>query len=74
MTAGRKPAPGDRQLERRQGPNAINFNIPGSGMQTINLLSALPTISQPVTIDGTTEPNSGGKPVIQIDGTKAGAE
>jgi titin len=56
-----------------QGPNAINFNIPGSGVQTINLLSALPTVTQPVTIDGTTEPNSGGKPVIQVDGTKAGS-
>ena len=42
-------------------------------MQTINLLSALPTITQPVTIDGTTEPGSSGKPVIQIDGTKAGS-
>ena len=56
-----------------KGPNAINFNIPGSGVKTINLLSALPTITQPVTIDGTTEPGSGGKPVIQIDGTKAGS-
>jgi titin len=32
----------------------------------------LPTITQPVTIDGTTEPNSGGQPVIQIDGATAG--
>jgi titin len=55
-----------------KGPNTINFNISGSGVQTINLLSALPTITQPVTIDGTTEPGSGGKPVIQVDGTKAG--
>src|SRR6516165_1149231 len=42
-----------------KGPNAINFNIPGGGLHTINLLSALPTITQPVTIDGTTEPGSG---------------
>jgi titin len=56
-----------------KGPNAINFSIPVSGVQPINLLSALPTITQPVTIDGTTEPGSGGKPVIQVDGTKAGA-
>jgi parallel beta-helix repeat protein len=55
------------------GPNIINFNIPGSGVQTINLLSALPALTHPVTIDGTTEPNSGGLPVIQIDGTKAGS-
>jgi titin len=56
-----------------KGPNAINFNIPGGGLHTINLLSALPTITQPVTIDGTTEPGSGGQPVIQVDGTKAGS-
>ena len=53
--------------------NAISFNIPGTGVETINLLSALPTLSQPLKIDGTTEPNSGGQPVIQIDGTKAGS-
>jgi titin len=54
------------------GPNAIHFNIPGGVMQTINVLSALPAITQPVTIDGTTQPNSGGQPVIQVDGTRAG--
>jgi titin len=56
-----------------KGPNSITFNIPGSGLRTINLLAALPTITQPVTLDGTTEPNSGGQPVIQVDGTKAGS-
>jgi titin len=55
------------------GPNAINFDIPGSGVQVIGLLSALPVLVQPVTIDGTTEPNSAGQPVIQIDGLKAGS-
>jgi hypothetical protein len=28
------------------GPNTINFNISGSGVHTINLLSALPTITR----------------------------
>jgi hypothetical protein len=55
------------------GPNAVSFNIPGSGVQTIKLLSALPALTQPVTIDGTTEPGSLGKPVIRIDGTNAGS-
>jgi titin len=54
------------------GPNAIVFNIPGTGVHTITPLSALPTLVEPVTIDGTTEPGSGGQPVIQVDGTKAG--
>jgi large repetitive protein len=56
-----------------KGPNTISFNIPGGGVQTIGLLSALPTITQQVTIDGTTEPDSLGQPIIQIDGKRAGA-
>src|SRR5205823_12959577 len=32
--------------------DTIVFNIPGSGVQTINLLAALPTITDPVIIDG----------------------
>jgi hypothetical protein len=56
-----------------KGPNAISFNIPGTGVHTIEVLSALPTITQPLTLDGTTEPGSGGQAVIQIDGTKAGS-
>ncbi len=35
--------------------DTIVFNIPGSGVQTITLLSALPQITQPVVIDGTTQ-------------------
>src|SRR5215467_668368 len=35
------------------GGDTINFNIPGSGVRTINLASALPMIAKTVTIDGT---------------------
>ncbi len=35
-------------------PNVITFNLGGTGIQTISLLSALPAITQPVTIEGTT--------------------
>ena len=35
--------------------NTIQFAIPGSGLQTINLLSSLPTITRPVLIDGYTQ-------------------
>jgi titin len=53
--------------------NGITFNIPGSGVQTIDLLSALPALTQPVTIDGTTQPGYGGQQtLIQIDGSQAG--
>ena len=53
--------------------NYIGFDIPGSGVQTIDLLSALPTLTQPVTIDGTSQPGYGSQPLIQIDGSKAGS-
>jgi hypothetical protein len=36
----------------------INFNIPGSGVQTITPNSSLPAITHPVIIDGYTQPGS----------------
>jgi len=50
----------------------IRFNIPGSGPHTIQPHSALPTIMEPVVIDGTTQPGFAGKPIIELDGTNAG--
>jgi hypothetical protein len=38
------------------GHDTIGFTIPGSGVHTIGLLSVLPTITAPVTIDGYTQP------------------
>jgi titin len=63
------------------GPNTIDFSIPTSdpgydsstGVWTISLLSALPCISVPVTIDGTSQTMSYTVPVIDLDGTGAGA-
>jgi hypothetical protein len=40
------------------GPDTITFNIPGTGPHTINLLSALPEISGPTTLDATTQPGT----------------
>lgn len=39
-------------------PNEIRFNIPGTNIQTIALLSPLPGITRPVWIDGFTQPGS----------------
>lgn len=39
-------------------PHQITFNIPGSGVQTINLTTLLPVITQPTVIDGSTQPGS----------------
>ena len=38
--------------------NLIQFNIPGSGVHTIGLGSSLPDITQPVIIDGYTQPGA----------------
>src|SRR6516165_442617 len=40
------------------GPDTIAFHIPGAGVRTIHLTSALPTITEPVVIDGYTQPGS----------------
>ncbi len=55
------------------GPDRIHFNITGAGPHTINVLSALPNITQALSIDGTSEPDFAGTPVIEINGTSAGA-
>jgi hypothetical protein len=40
------------------GPDSINFNISGAGVHSIIPLSALPTITDPVVLDGYTQPGS----------------
>jgi YVTN family beta-propeller protein len=54
--------------------DTIAFNIPGPGPHTIAPLSFLPVVTDPVNIDGTTEPDyvAPGPPVIELDGTSAG--
>jgi hypothetical protein len=66
------------------GPDTIAFAIVGSGVQTIQPLSALPTVTDAVTIDGYTQPDSSANTndttqglnaviLIELDGTLAGA-
>jgi CSLREA domain-containing protein len=54
------------------GGDTISFNIPGAGVHTINLTSALPTLNKTVTIDGTSQPGFSGSPLIELNGTNAG--
>ncbi|HQU41211.1 MAG TPA: LamG domain-containing protein, partial [Pirellulales bacterium] len=59
---------------------AITFDIPTSdpgynattGVWTISPASALPTITAPVILDGTSQPGYAGTPVILLDGANAG--
>lgn len=62
--------------------DTIEFNISGSGVQTITPLTPLPTITQPLTINGYTQPGASPNTLadasnaiilIQIDGASAGA-
>ena len=53
--------------------NVISFDLGTSGVQTIDLLSALPAITQSVTIDGTTEPGFSGAPLVELNGAGAGS-
>ena len=58
----------------------IEFSIPGPGPHTIQPVSALPTITNPVVIDGYTQPGAAAATsstpatlMIELDGTNAGA-
>jgi VCBS repeat-containing protein/parallel beta-helix repeat protein len=51
------------------GPDRIAFNIPGAGVHTIAPLSALPAITDPVVIDGYTQP--GASPNTRATGSDA---
>lgn len=50
----------------------IHFSIPGAGPHSIQPLAALPALEDGVIIDGTTEPDFAGSPVIELDGSLAG--
>src|SRR5262245_3824364 len=50
------------------GTDTIAFNIPGSGVHTIDVPTQLPTITSPVIIDGATQPGYAGNPLIELHG------
>jgi parallel beta-helix repeat protein len=50
------------------GLDTIAFNIGGGGAQTIQLAASLPFISDPVNVDGTTQPGFTSMPLITISG------
>lgn len=55
--------------------DVILFNIgtpPSNGAHTINLLSALPTLTDGVTIDASRESDFAGNPMVELNGIAAG--
>ena len=57
-----------------KGADTIIFNIPGSGVKVISLLTPLPEITDPVVIDAATQPGYAGTPLVELDGTGVGHE
>ncbi|HTS52720.1 MAG TPA: DUF4347 domain-containing protein, partial [Burkholderiales bacterium] len=56
------------------GPDRIYFNIASSGVQTITVgAGGLPLITQAIDIDATTERGFAGTPLVELNGTSAGA-
>ncbi|MEI8288912.1 MAG: hypothetical protein WCH99_05520 [Verrucomicrobiota bacterium] len=53
-------------------PNTIDFRITGTPPFTIKLLSALPPVTSPLTIDGTTQSGYSNKPLVELNGAAAG--
>ena len=51
----------------------IRFAIPGPGPFVIHLASPLNPIVVPAFVDGTTQPGFAGHPIIEVDGSAAGA-
>jgi hypothetical protein len=45
-------------LKGNPGPDEVAFDIPGSDVHTIDLSSALPSISEPIIIDGLSQPGT----------------
>ncbi|MGA9773839.1 MAG: BACON domain-containing carbohydrate-binding protein [Blastocatellia bacterium] len=54
------------------GADQISFSIPGTGTQSITLLSPLPAITGAVTIDGTTQSPGSSAPPIELIGSNLG--
>ena len=54
------------------GEDTVEFNIPTAGPWTI-ATTYLPNITDPVTIDATTQPDFRGKPVVELVGSGSGS-
>jgi uncharacterized repeat protein (TIGR01451 family) len=58
-----------QQANKASDADVIGFDIGGGGLQTLSPATAYPTISHPLTIDGTTQPGFSGTPLIELNGS-----
>ena len=68
--AGSLPWALNKANTNSNGLDVIRFEIPGSGVQRINISSTL-YINEQVTIDGTTQPGYAGSPLVYVQGSAA---
>jgi CSLREA domain-containing protein len=57
-----------REANALPGSDVILFGIPGAGVRTIAVVNPLPKITDPVTIDATSQPGYAGTPLVELDG------
>jgi CSLREA domain-containing protein len=62
-----------QEANARPGLDRITFAI-GTGGQKIGITSTLPAITDPVVIDGATQPGYAGTPIVEVDGAGAKSE
>jgi uncharacterized repeat protein (TIGR01451 family) len=60
------------QANATAGTDTVGFAV-GTGAITIAPTSMLPVVVDPVVIDGRTQPGYAGAPIVELDGTNAGA-
>ncbi|MGZ5472756.1 MAG: CSLREA domain-containing protein [Thermoanaerobaculia bacterium] len=53
------------------GPDLITFSIPGAPPHVIQPPLPMPSIVDPVTVDGTTQPGASSGPIVELDGSTA---
>lgn len=53
----------------RIGADVVQFQLPDPGVNTIHLASALPAVTDPLNIDGTSQPGYAGQPLVELDGS-----
>jgi hypothetical protein len=54
------------------GPDEIRFNVAGGDLVKIDVTSPMPPVTDPVLIDGRTQPGFAGKPIVQLLQIRAG--
>lgn len=62
-----------QEANARNGFNTIDFDIQGGGIRTIQPMTALPAITERVTVNGMSQPGYAGSPLIEVrDGNNTG--